>query len=65
MIMSDSMKYSHNIIGINECSTVADCVGGTVCINTAEDPGYLCQCPPGFTGDGRLSGDGCIGEIQQ
>ena len=56
-------NYHIIIIGIDECSTVADCVRGTVCINTAKDPGYLCQCPPGFTGDGRINGDGCIGEI--
>ena len=35
---------------------------GTLCINTAEGPGFLCQCPPGFTGDGRHSGSGCQGK---
>jgi hypothetical protein len=50
------------LAAIDECSTSGDCVSGTVCINTAEGPGFLCQCPPGFTGDGRRSGDGCYGE---
>ena len=50
------------IIAIDECSTSADCVAGTLCINTAEGPGFLCQCPPGFTGDGRHSGSGCQGK---
>ena len=47
---------------IDECSTTADCVGGAVCINIAERPGFLCQCPPGYTGDGRNSGSSCTGE---
>ena len=49
-------------VAIDECSTSGDCVEGTVCINMAEGPGFLCQCPPGFTGDGRHSGDGCYGK---
>ena len=47
---------------IDECSTVADCVGGASCINTGDAAGFLCQCPPGFNGDGRMSGSGCTGE---
>ena len=41
------------------------CVGGAACINTGEGQGFLCLCPPGYTGDGRNSGDGCTGEILQ
>ena len=47
---------------IDECSTVADCVGGASCINTGDAAGFLCQCPPGFSGDGRTSGSGYTGE---
>ena len=51
------------LAAIDECSTTADCVGGVACINTGEGQGFLCLCPPGYTGDGRNSGDGCTGEI--
>jgi hypothetical protein len=61
----NNMKFTNImllILAIDECSTVADCVGGTICINIADGPGFLCECPPGFTGDGRRSGDSCIGK---
>ena len=51
------------VTAINECLTIADCVGGAVCVNTADGEGFFCQCPPGFNGDGRYSGTGCNGEI--
>ena len=72
MSLHDSIVLFTDIISllvlsaaIDECSTiVADCdsEAGAVCINTGEGPGFLCQCPPGYTGDGRNSGSGCTGE---
>ena len=47
-------------IDVNECSNgMADCVADATCINTAE--GFMCLCPIGYTGDGRLSGTMCSG----
>ena len=53
--------YSLFPAGINMCLTTADCVASASCINIAEMPGFLCQCPAGYTGDGRTSGEGCDG----
>ena len=43
----------------NECLLGSDdCANGATCQNT--DGGFLCQCPLGSTGDGTLSGTGCV-----
>ena len=45
----------------DECSTtVADCVDNSTCINSPD--GFVCLCPPGLTGDGTMSGNGCTGK---
>ena len=52
------------ITDINECfgkDKSDDCLPGLYCKNI--DGGYVCECPSDlFTGDGRKSGTGCIGE---
>ena len=45
---------------VDECSTIADCMDGATCINSPD--GFVCLCPPGFTGDGRTSGNSCAGK---
>ena len=45
----------------DECTTVADCVDNATCINSPD--GFVCLCPPGLTGDGTMSGNGCTGKI--
>ena len=47
-------------IAIDECLEVADCVADASCVNTVE--GFLCLCPSGYQGDGRISGEGCMGK---
>ena len=43
------------------CSTMAaDCVDSATCINSPD--GFVCLCPPGLTGDGTMSGNGCTGK---
>ena len=42
----------------DECSTIADCVEISACVNSAD--GFICVCPSGFMGDGRMSGSGCF-----
>ena len=44
----------------DECTTVADCVEIATCINSPD--GFVCFCPHGLYGDGRLSGSGCVGK---
>ena len=45
---------------VDECiEDMDDCVEGATCMNT--DGSFTCMCAPGFTGDGRASGRGCIG----
>ena len=36
----------------------ADCVDNATCINIIN--GFVCLCPFGFMGDGRMSGSGCF-----
>ena len=45
---------------MDECAIDSDdCVDGATCMNTAGS--FTCTCPPGFSGDGRASGNGCSG----
>lgn len=49
------------IIDVNECTeSQADCINEAVCVNIIGN--YTCNCPGGYTGDGRLRGSGCVGE---
>ena len=50
------------ILDIDECAsdTLNTCSPDADCKNTEGD--FICQCPFGFHGDGRLSGTGCDGE---
>ena len=48
-------------IDANECTeNQADCINEAVCVNIVGN--YTCNCPGGYTGDGRLHGSGCVGE---
>ena len=44
----------------DECSTIADCVENSTCVNSPD--GFVCLCPFGFMGDGRISGNGCFAD---
>ena len=49
------------IIIIAMCSSgEADCVDGSTCIDSLDGEEFVCICPPGLLGDGRLSGTGCM-----
>ena len=41
----------------------ADCVEGTTCIDSF-DGNFICVCPQGFTGDGRIGGNNCTGKFK-
>ena len=46
---------------VNECAeNQADCINEAVCVNIIGN--YSCNCPGGYTGDGRLNGSGCMGK---
>ena len=58
--------FSHlqlfHLTDIDECAEgLADCTTEAFCVNTGGS--YYCYCPTGYTGDGRLTGDGCAGEF--
>ena len=62
MLLSTIMFLFLSLSAINDCLTsAADCVSIANCIDTADKLGFFCQCPPGYTGDGRKSGSGCAG----
>ena len=44
----------------DECTTVADCVEIATCINSPD--GFVCLCPHGLYGDGRINGTNCTGK---
>ena len=45
---------------MDECTEgTDDCVDDATCMNTAGS--FTCLCPPGYSGDGRASGNGCSG----
>ena len=51
----------HVLHTADECSTTAaDCVDNSTCINSPD--GFVCFCDFGLTGDGKMSGSGCIGK---
>ena len=63
MLLSTIMLLFLSLSAINDCLISADdCVSIANCIDTEDKLGFLCQCPPGYTGDGRKSGSGCAGE---
>ena len=48
---------------IDECNTTNQCADMAECINTIGS--YECECPIGFTGNGRSDNDhemGCVGK---
>ena len=49
---------SHTWYTADECSTIADCVENSNCVNSPD--GFVCLCPFGFMGDGTASGNGCF-----
>ena len=63
LLSSIILLFSSLILAINDCLTsAADCVSSANCIDTGDELGFFCQCPLGYTGDGRESGSGCTGE---
>ena len=45
---------------MDECTEgTDDCVDDATCMNTVGS--FTCTCPPGYSGDGRASGNGCFG----
>ena len=42
---------------------LAHCVTGASCVNSIGN--YSCNCPVGYSGDGRLYGGGCRGACEQ
>ena len=45
---------------MDECAIDSDdCVDAATCMNTAGS--FTCTCPPGYSGDGRASRNGCSG----
>ena len=47
------------------CSSVENpCHADATCTQTGTDPGYICTCNEGYTGDGTVAGTGCTGTWQ-
>lgn len=40
----------------------ADCVAEATCIDSTDGANFICACPTGLNGDGRLSGSGCMAD---
>ena len=40
----------------------ADCVEEATCIDSADGLRFICLCPPGTTGNGTMSGGGCVAD---
>ena len=40
----------------DDYSTIADCTEITSCVNSPDD-GFVCICPCGYKGDGRIGGN--------
>ena len=51
------------ILDIDECNGLHDCLAGATCRN--RNGSYTCDCPSGYTGDGRLPWfpQGCVGKM--
>ena len=48
---------------IAACSSgEADCVDGSTCIDSLDGEEFVCLCPPGLVGDGRISGMNCTAD---
>lgn len=59
------MILIYNIeLHIAPCSSggVADCVAGATCIDSLDGRQFICLCPPGLVGDGKLSGTSCTAD---
>ena len=51
------------IVIIASCSNgQADCVDGSTCIDSLNGEQFVCLCPFGLFGDGRINGTGCVAD---
>lgn len=64
-LITDSPKFLSGVIlewiqfaDVNECENPDKCTKEAQCVNVPG--GYVCQCPPRYTGDGKSHGLGCI-----
>jgi hypothetical protein len=57
-ISTYSPSWYFNLITADECASISDCVENATCVNSPD--GFVCLCPFGSMGDGRMSGNGCF-----
>ena len=49
----------HALYSVLDMCQEADCVSEATCVSVDSMDGFLCLCPNGYSGDGRMSGTGC------
>ena len=58
------MPKLHEFPYIAPCSVNgdADCMPEAMCIDSTDGSQFVCVCPTGLMGDGRISGSGCMAD---
>ena len=54
--------HSFNVIAPCSSGGEADCVEGSTCVDSMDGEQFVCLCPPGLVGDGRISGTNCTAD---
>ena len=47
---------------INSCAAACSLSGEAICIDSTDGNRYICVCPTGMVGDGRINGSGCMAD---
>ena len=58
------MPKLHEFPYIAPCSVNgdADCMPEAMCIDSTDGDRFICVCPTGLMGDGRINGSGCMAD---